>query len=591
MTRSLVTRSVATRPAVRRPLRTLARLLVIAVALAVAAGCAAVPSSTPPVVVGTAPPVGVPNGGDIVLEPDAPQDGMTPEEIVRGFVTASASSAPGHPIARQYLTPDADEAWQDGSQVTVIADNYSVVASGDGEEVSLTASTIANVDSAGVYGLSEGTLDDNIAMEKVSGQWRIADPPEGILIAAGDFVRVYPQVHLYFLDPTRKRVVPDPRYFSAAPEKRANTVVEQLLAGPSTWLAPAVRTEFGEGVELRSGVVQNGDTAVVELTGVEEKSPQQIQALSAQLVWTLRMLPGINRVQISNDGEPLPGVNHVQGVNDWESYDPDVIPVNSVGHFIHDGALWTDAGEPVSGPAGAGGYGLTRAGVSLNQEYVAGVQSTSTGARLLVGPYGGELSLVDLVANTLSPPTWGGYADEVWTVRDGVDVLRVPVSGEPEVVPAPQLAELGKVSVLRLSRDGTRAVAVIVGANGRSDVYVGRVVQDDETRRLEGFTAVAPSFEGVSDACWFDSGSVYVVANDRASPNVKPYIVEVDGSSADPQTIMGLQPGPMMFAAAAAGRPPLASVGGRIWQLGETNWEVLLRSQPDLSGTEPIYPG
>lgn len=578
-------------PATRRDPRWLAaRLLAAVLTLTVAAGCAAVPSSTPPVVVGAAPPVGVPNGNDIVLEPDAPRDGMTPEEIVRGFMTASASTAPGHPVARQYLTPKAADAWQDDTKVTVIADNYSAVASADSEEVNLTATTIAEVDGAGVYRLSPSTLDEHFGMAKVSGQWRIAEPPDGILIANGDFARVYPQTDLYFLDPTRKHVVPDPRYYSVAPEKRANTVVEQLLAGPSTWLAPAVRTELGDGVALRSGVVQDGDTAVVELTGLTEKSPQQVAALSAQLVWTLRMLPGVNRVRISNDGEPLPGVNEVQGVNDWEAYDPDVIPVNSVGHFIHNGGLWRDDGSPIPGPAGGDGYGLTSAGVSLTQEYLAGVQSTDTGARLLVGPYGGELSLVDLVAQTLTAPTWGGYADEVWTVRDGVDVLRVPVSGEPEVVPAPQLAGLGKVSVLRLSRDGTRAVAVIVAPNGRSSVYIGRVVQENDSRRIEGFTAIAPSFDSVSDACWYDSGTVYVVAKDRASPSVKPYIVEVDGSLTDPQTINGLQPGPMA-AAAAAGRPPLASVGGRMWRLGETNWAVLVRSQPDLSGTQPIYPG
>ena len=54
------------------------------------------------------------------IEPLAPEPGASPEDIVRGFIDASASTGRGHPVAREYLTPAAADSWADDGGVTVI---------------------------------------------------------------------------------------------------------------------------------------------------------------------------------------------------------------------------------------------------------------------------------------------------------------------------------------------------------------------------------------------------------------------------------------------------------------------------------------
>ena len=58
---------------------------------------------------------------DVGIEPQPPEAGATPEEIVRGFIEAAASTLAGHPVARQHLTAQAAESWSDESGITVIS--------------------------------------------------------------------------------------------------------------------------------------------------------------------------------------------------------------------------------------------------------------------------------------------------------------------------------------------------------------------------------------------------------------------------------------------------------------------------------------
>jgi len=55
-------------------------------------------------------------------------------------------------------------------------------------------------------------------------------------------------------------------------------------------------------------------------------------------------------------------------VDTWGALDPDAAPVDAVGHFLLDGALWTatDAPSPAPGPAGEGVYGLSSAAVATD---------------------------------------------------------------------------------------------------------------------------------------------------------------------------------------------------------------------------------
>ncbi|MFL6096771.1 MAG: hypothetical protein ACJ71Y_15070, partial [Blastococcus sp.] len=76
----------------------------------VVTGCSTVPSSSATVQITDAPSRPTESVG---VEPLPPEPGATPEEIVRGFIEAAASTRPGHPVAKEHLTPAAGKTWSD----------------------------------------------------------------------------------------------------------------------------------------------------------------------------------------------------------------------------------------------------------------------------------------------------------------------------------------------------------------------------------------------------------------------------------------------------------------------------------------------
>jgi len=567
-----------------------ARAAVAAVAgvLAVTlSGCVGIPAGSDPI------PVTVVDDGSLVdpggeIEALAPRAGQQPDEVVRGFLAASASNARSRPVARQYLSPQAAEDWTDDAGVTVIERNFAAVPTPDGAQVTLTGRIVGRVDADGVYTSFDEELRQVLSLVRVDGQWRIDNPPPGVILRVEDFRRAYVQYNLYFLDPTGTKVVPDPRFLLSGSVARANSLVEKLLDGPSPFLAPAVTTEFGPDVGLASNVQEVRDIEV-NLTGLGERSPASLQRLSAQLIWTLKQL-SITQLTLRSDGEPLtvPGAGAIQGSDNWQSYDPDFVPADLVGHYIAEGAVRTVDGRPVPGPAGEGAYALTSAGASAEQTSLAGVSDSSTGSTLLIGDYGGVLAPV-LTGRSFTPPTWVEPSQEVWTVRDGREVVRVPSGALPQVVTTSDLGDRGPIRSLQMSRDGTR-VAVVAGGAGVSSLYVARVARSGSTVQLSGFMPLRTGLRDVVDVAWATATQLLFLATDPADGRSKPWLVSVDGAVLTAQPLDNL-PDEATGIAAAPGRPALASAGGTMYQLDDTTWTTLVRGEPFFPGTAPFYPG
>ncbi len=567
--------------------RPVALLVVLLLALA---GCSTVPDSSPTVQVTQAP---ARPSEAVGIEPFSPSRGATPEEIVRGFIDAAASTTPGHPIAREHLTPQAAESWSDNSGITVISRDYATVTTGAGT-VRVTANLVGTVDQRGVFSIGgESPFTRQYTLEEVEDEWRIADPAGGLVMLDLDFQRLYDPVAAYFLDPTRQRVVPDPRYLITG-EAQPNALVQRLLDGPSSQLAAGVQNPLG-GVELRRTVTVEDQSAVVDLTGLSTDPAPALSEICAQLVWTLRQLR-ILRVEIRVDGEPveLDGVPAEQTVDDWAAFDPEAMPVDAVGHYLDRGALRTvTAGEPAPGPAGTGTYGLTSAAVSADARtgalsYLVGVRTAGGRSRLYAGPYGGPLSTL-MEARLLSAPTMAATRAEAWLVRNGTEVIRVPDGGTAQAVSAPTLAGLGQTEELELSPDGVRAAAVVDGPEGPA-LYVGTVVRaEDGAVSLRDLREVAPSLSQVADVAWQDSGTLLVLAGNAGEDRIVPYSVGVDGWGLTDVPTSGLPSQPTSIGAAPT-RQPLVSAGGTIWQLGGGNWTTLVRGAVPLPGTAPFYP-
>ena len=567
------------------------RALLALALLLVLSACSTVPMTSPTVQVTQAParPPQV-----VGIEPLPPEPGATPEEIVRSFIDAAASVRPGHPVAREYLAPEPRGSWSDEAGITVIGPDYATVTTETGA-VQVTASLVGTIDERGVFSVGgSDTLTRQFTLEQVDGEWRISDPPDGLIILEPDFQRLYEEVAAYFIEPTRQRVVPDPRYLITG-EAQPDALVLRLLDGPSATLGAGVQNPLS-GVQLRSAVTVEGQSAIVDLTGLPTEPAPVLSEICAQLVWSLTRLrqTTIRSVQISVDGEPVDvdGVPRQQTQEDWIAFDPDAVPLESVGHYVSGGALHTaTAGEPAPGPAGTGVYGLADAAVSVDARsgqlsFLVGVRSDAGGATLLAGSYSGELAPV-LSAARLSSPTVAATRSEVWVVRDGTSVVRVQASGSPQAVTAPTLPGLGVADALRLSPDGVRAALVLEGPGGRS-LYMGTVVRaEDGSVALRDFRAIAPELSQVVDVAWRDSGHLLVLAGDEG--RVLPYTVGLDGWGLAEVPTAGLPSQPQSIAGAPS-RQPLVSAGGTIWQLTGGTWVTLVRGREPLPGTTPFYP-
>lgn len=551
--------------------------------------CSTVPQETATVQITQVPER---SAQEVGIEPLGPQKGATPEEVVRGFIDAAASTLAGHQVAREYLTEQAAESWTDEGTISIISQDFAASVTTREGEVRVTADQAGTVDERGVFAVDVdgGQFTNTFTLEEVEGEWRIANPPNGLILLQPDFERLYDRRLAYFLDPTGTRVVPDPRYLISG-EAQPTALLNRVLEGPSATLSAGVRNLLVGEVQLRSAVTVNDTAAVVDLTGLGSDPESVLPGISAQVVWTLRQV-GIQTVQIRVDGEvvQLDDVPAQQTVADWVSFDPDSVPVDAVGHYVEDGALRVvPAGEPAPGPAGEGDYRLTGAAAAIDARtgelaFLAGVGPGGTGRVMRAGPYGGALSPV-LDGQTLTSPTVAGTRAEVWVVRNGREVYLVQSGGRPRPVDATTLESLGRTEVLQLSPDGVRAAVV-----ADSSLYVGTVVRDEEGGvALRDLRPIAPDLTQVVDVAWRDSEELIVLAGDAGDDRIGPHVVGVDGWGLDDVSVAGLPSDPTSIAAAPT-RPPLAVANGTLWQLTGGTWVTLERGAEPRQGSEPFYP-
>ena len=558
-------------------------------------GCSTVPTSSP-----TVPITQVPSrqDADVGIEPLAPETGASPEQIVRGFIDASASTERGHLVARQYLDEAAADQWADDGGVTIIEPGFATVTREEGV-VELTARTVGTVDERGIFEVGGARYSRDFTVELVDEEWRITNPPDGLVVLQPDFARVYDPLNAYFLDPLGTRVVPDPRYLVEG-EAQPTALVQRLFEGPSPALRSAVLNPLAD-LSLRRPVTVQGSAATVDLTGLPAEPEPPLDLISAQLVWSLEQI-GIRSVEVLVEGDPvvLPQTPRAQTTDDYASFDPEAVPVDAVGHYVDDaGALRTaEQGEPAPGPAGEGAYRLRSAAVVADSTsgeltYMVGVGPSEGGLQMVAGTYGEALSAVLTNGEEFTEPSAAATRSEVWTVRDGTDVVRVLPDATPQPVTASSLGDLGSVQALQLSPDGVRAALVIDGPSGPV-LYLGTVARGAENAvALRDVREVNGALEDPVDVTSRSSDTLMVLADDPTGADMVPWEVGVDGWGLTEVPTSGLLGEPASVGA-APNREPLVSAGEdgeerTMWRLVGSTWQTLV-SGAAFRGQQPFYP-
>ena len=598
--------------------------------LAFVAGCSGIPSSGPVTDVRQVGEVTEP------AQPQAPEAGQLPDQIVRGFIEASAdaSNAP-YASAQQFLTPQAQAEWQPTQSPVTILDEP-VRLDPDPEDpstVTVRGTQVAVLDTDRSYrAMVPQAYERTFTLEPIDGEWRIADPPQEVILQQKDFSQAFRQRSVYFLDQAGTVVVPDLRYLEAAlsPANRLTRLTNLLLGGPSTRLQGAVVTRLGKTAALLSNVTTDEQGVVhVDLTRVDASTTSAASGLAAQIVWTL--YPDAKQVAISVDGVPLATGDPSGGVPVYtmqsvESFDPDRIPSSASAPttpwFIDpNGALvsLTDDMEPMWGKVGTGSYRVASAAMSAANGTLAAVtegtaEDPEARSLLLGRPLEHQPTTAVLVADSLTPPTFTRSGDKVWTVQNGVgqqvdgalvaakpQIIEISTAANPtrQPVQGDELNGKGDVTQLVLSPDGVR-VAVVAG----NRLYVGVVVpaNPDALNAATGpawavdrLVEVAPQLSNVGPVA-FASASLMIVGASTGSGLRVLYQVGIDGQQLLRTTDNGFF-GDVTSVATAVGQtgqqPVLMSWGNRIYQL-EGGWQtgrwIAPLDQPVVQGTGPFYP-
>ena len=551
------------------------------------AGCTQIPTSGP-VVGGERIEPADQQPPFIQVQAPPPAQGSEPAEIVDGFIEAMGSYEAGFETARLFLTEDAALSWDTTAGITVYRSGRPDIKEvPGGVRVTMSVAGTVGVDGTFEAAPTGTTKSIEFGTERENGEWRISDLPDGIIVAEFTFGREYEPHNVYFFDPGLNVLVPDPVYLPQN-ENAATLLAQRLLAGPSDWLSPAVRTSFAESTELGVDAVPvRSGTATVKLSGeAGMATPEERELMTAQLVWTLSELPEVDEVEVLSGDVPLPQGGRAVSTDDstMTKFAPPVLSLETPMYFLGDGGIATLAGgepQPVQGPLGEmAGIREFAVNVGGNRAVVV----TGSGDQLRVASFGSDEVVETLLQGTdLSSPSWD-RAGLVWAVDHGVTGHGVRVTrpnGERVELIAPDL-QGHDVDRLAVSLDGTR-IALIV--DGRA--YVGTIIRDVDARsaiRLGDLRPLGPEGEAI-DVGWNAADSVVVLlAADGDEP--LPYIVGLSGQVTEPRGLA------VENATSVATAPPAER---RI--ILETAAGVLLEQRPGnrwseiTNGHAPTYPG
>lgn len=518
-------------------MRTRAGAVLAVTALALSA-CAGIPSSGPVQKVRDDAGLGE---STVRYLPAKPTEGASPEQVVRGFLDAMLAFPASTRTAATYLTPGAATSWNPSRGTSIYSkpevagrvpsttglDDPRAAAKG-AVDVRLGFDEEARLDRQGHYTRRARPGAVTYTLEQVDGEWRITNPPDGIMINQKFFTDYYRSFSLFFFDRPGRRLVPDPVHLVVGDQLAAN-LVTSLVRGPRASIADGSRSYTPSLASLRPSVPVSADgVADVEFTAdLGDASASARDHLSAQIVWTLRQVPGIDAVQVIGGSTPLTSEGReVQPITAWQDYGAG----DAGGHgyaLSENSVIQIDDGEvkPLSGAWGRDARGAVLVGVS--DAGVAGVLAGRSQVRLTSRKGTGARTIT---GNDLIGPWWDDDGT-LWLVDRDQGDTRV------RVVEGPRLRRVGvaglrdvDVDTFSLSPDGTRYVVTSPDA-GRNRILAGLVLRDAKDRILGLGTPreVRTSARGVRSASWASSTQIGFLADSVSG--VQVYQVPVDGSA------------------------------------------------------------
>jgi hypothetical protein len=554
-----------------------------------------------------------------------PRENAQPPEIVQGFLEALTSDDPTYATARQYLSAEASRKWRPEQSTTVLANGPYVQAdrAAGHEDVgsyvfTLTGSKVARVDEQRSYAPLTGDYSQpvHLTRSKKTGQWRIDALPQGVVMGKSDFQRNYMSVNKYYFASNTwdepgapATAVADPVYVRRRVDAMTQTV-RSVIAGPTNWLRPVVRSSFPTGTSLRGDVAtltpddQNKLTVPLNEKG-SRVNRHKCWEMAAQLLFTVRNLsPAVETVALQRaDRSTLCTLGEEQAraiATRGAVKRPEYLYFLDAKHRlvrIAGGGSGTST-DPVPGALGAGTQQLFSAAVSWDERAAAGVSLDRKS--LFVAPLTPDGALGNAVLRSqgtaeddrLTAPSWDARGD-LWVAdRDPARPRLVVLeqgAGQPLDVSVPGLD--GRIDAVRVAADGVRIALVVEHKDGNTALLVGRIERDEKSAdrpvvSVLELRSAAPQLEDVTTMSWAGDSRLVVAGREQGGVQTMRY-VQVDGSAPEgpaPAALTGVR----AIAASQDEQLPLVaySEDGIVRMPSGTQWQKVVKE-----GTAPVYPG
>lgn len=278
-----------------------------------------------------------------------PQPGMSQEQIVNGFLNASASSDNDFAIAREYLVPNKKISWNPTKSIEVYEGQGQFQYINETQiDFSAALHSRVNESSRIVLANPEDQLLKTFNLKKVDDQWRIDINFDGLVISKTDLNRSFSFYPLWFVDPSKSFLVPENVILPRAITANATRLMQLLLLGPSDQLKNSVITSFpvGSALSFDSVPITNGVASVSLNEVVLKAASQERQLLAAQIVKTLTRISEVNSIQIKVGTQNLSILNAPinQTAPTWDQFYSDSNRNNDA-YFISDNKLWKNTSE------------------------------------------------------------------------------------------------------------------------------------------------------------------------------------------------------------------------------------------------------
>jgi WD40 repeat protein len=526
-------------------------------------GCASVPSGSQVVggrVSGHQQPIDDPY---VRVIPVGPGRGWDPGTMVTAFQAASGSfDGPNgeHKVAREYLA--CGGCWRPGVSTIVYDHVEQSAVQRDGDRATVTDEVyqLGRIGSDGQYIADTHHVSQTYQLRlDAQKQWRITQLPPELLLSRNDVNRAFRTLDLYFFAPDAQVLVPNPVFIPLVNRTwLSQQLVKQLLGGPTTWLrGAAVRTGFPSGTQLRRLDITGG-VATVDLS--RQARTGDLRNMSIQLMWTLRQLREVDQLKLEIDRKPVrvPGLNStVQSAGAWSSFDPDGTNDMPRGYVrTADGRLARlDTIPQVLLPK----LRVSHPAISYDARQVAALSTSGDTVTVTDLTNGTPRAVLHakLKGGRFTTPSWDSRGNvwavesdskgsRLWEIEGGTTKLSVD---SWTLAPYP-------VKALRISRDGTRAAAIVQMGSG-AQVQLGRVDRAPTGGlQAEGFIAISSDVQGAIDLAWRDADHLAVVGVTQGNPSPLLYDVPVSGAAIQPMVGPG---GDMKAIAAYPGAPLLVT--------------------------------